>query len=90
MDRVSFGRRLTRLGIVLAGLVVVLAVRLWQVQIIQGEYHEPASLPSRRIRNLNLPVFVSRSWAGTRLHAPSSRILRIPSDDHPLWTTLAA
>ncbi|HET8998076.1 MAG TPA: penicillin-binding protein 2 [bacterium] len=38
MDREVFERRLTTLLAVIAGLFLVLAVRLWQIQIVQGEY----------------------------------------------------
>lgn len=38
MDRETFERRLVVLLTVVAGLFVVLALRLWQVQILQGDY----------------------------------------------------
>src|SRR2546422_7659945 len=38
MDRDLFERRLTVVLAVIAGLLLVLAVRLWQIQILQGEY----------------------------------------------------
>jgi penicillin-binding protein 2 len=38
MDRETFERRLVILAAVIAGLFVVLALRLWQVQIVQGDY----------------------------------------------------
>jgi len=38
MDRDQFERRLTVLGAVVAGLLIALALRLWQVQIVQGDY----------------------------------------------------
>jgi penicillin-binding protein 2 len=38
MDREIFERRLTVLLAVITGLLLVLAVRLWQIQIVQGEY----------------------------------------------------
>ena len=38
MDREIFERRLTVLLAVIAGLFLILAVRLWQIQMVQGEY----------------------------------------------------
>ncbi len=38
MDREDFERRLTIVLAVIAGLLGVLALRLWQVQIVQGDY----------------------------------------------------
>ena len=38
MDRDFFERRLTAVLVVVGGLLLALAVRLWQIQILQGEY----------------------------------------------------
>src|SRR5438309_6634200 len=38
MDRDNFERRLTVVLAVIGGLLLALAVRLWQIQILQGEY----------------------------------------------------
>lgn len=38
MDRESFERRLTALLGVVGGLLAILALRLWQVQVVQGDY----------------------------------------------------
>jgi penicillin-binding protein 2 len=38
MDREVFERRLTAVLAVISSLLLVLAVRLWQIQIVQGEY----------------------------------------------------
>ena len=47
MERDVFERRLATLLVVTAALLVVLVVRLWQVQIVQGDYYLKLSEENR-------------------------------------------
>ena len=56
MDRERFERRLTVLLAVIGGMLAVLAIRLWQIQIVQGEYYLRLAEENRiRVTSITAP-----------------------------------
>ncbi len=83
MDREGFERRITVLLTVIAGLLGVLALRLWQVQIVQGEYFLRLSEENRlRITSLAAPrgLIVDRHGRTLVVNRPAFTVSLMPME----------
>ncbi|HVI86301.1 MAG TPA: penicillin-binding protein 2, partial [bacterium] len=87
MDRETFERRLTVLLAVIGGLFVVLALRLWQIQVVQGEYFLRLSEENRlRISSLPAPRGLIKDRRGRPLtfNRPAFTVSLLPTEiRHP-------
>ncbi len=83
MDRDIFERRLTVLLAVIGGLLLVLAVRLWQIQIVQGEYFLRLSEENRiRISSIVAPrgLIKDRRGRPVILNRPAFTVYLLPTE----------
>jgi len=83
MDRESFERRLVVLFAVVAGLLAVLSVRLWQVQVVQGDYFSRLAEENRlRVTTLAAPRGLVIDRAGRPLVAnrPAFTVALLPTE----------
>ncbi len=87
MDRETFERRLTALLAVVGGLLLVLAVRLWQIQIVQGEYFLRLAEENRlRITSVAAPrgLIKDRKGRPLTLNRPAFTVSILPTElRHP-------
>lgn len=87
MDRDAFERRLGVLLAVIAGLLGVLALRLWQVQIVQGEYYLRLSEENRlRVTPIAAPrgLIVDRRGRPLVENRPAFTVAVLPTEfRHP-------
>jgi len=87
MDRGLFERRLTVLLAVIAAAFVVLAIRLWQVQIVQGEYFLRLSEENRlRVTSVAAPrgLIEDRRGRPVVLNRPAFTVSVLPMEmRHP-------
>jgi penicillin-binding protein 2 len=87
MDRETFERRLTALFAVFGGLLLVLGVRLWQIQIVQGEYFLRLAEENRlRVTSVAAPrgVIKDRKGRPLTLNRPAFTVSIIPTElRHP-------
>ena len=87
MDRETFEHRLTVLLAVIGGLFVVLALRLWQIQVVQGEYFLRLSEENRlRISSLPAPRGLIKDRRGRPLtfNRPAFTVSLLPTEiRHP-------
>ncbi len=83
MDREVFERRIIVLLTVIAGLLGVLALRLWQVQIIQGEYFLRLSEENRlRVTSVAAPrgLIVDRRGRPVVVNRPAFTVSLMPME----------
>lgn len=83
MDRDLFERRLTAVLAVIGGLLLVLAVRLWQIQIVQGEYFLRLSEENRiRITSMVAPrgLIKDRRGRPVILNRPAFTVYLLPTE----------
>ncbi len=83
MDRESFERRITVLLTVIVGLLGVLALRLWQVQIVQGDYFLRLSEENRlRVTSLTAPrgLIVDRRGRPLVVNRPAFTVALLPME----------
>jgi penicillin-binding protein 2 len=81
MDRDVFERRLATLIVLIAAMLVVLVVRLWQVQIVQGDYYLKLSEENRlRVTTLAAPrgVLVDRHGRTLVANRPAFTVALLP------------
>jgi penicillin-binding protein 2 len=87
MDRETFEHRLTVLLAVIGGLFVVLALRLWQIQVVQGEYFLRLSEENRlRISSVAAPRGLIKDRRGRPLtiNRPAFTVSLLPTEiRHP-------
>ena len=87
MDRELFERRLTVLLAVIAGLLVILAVRLWQIQMVQGEYFLRLAEENRlRVTSVAAPrgLIKDRKGRPLILNRPAFTVSILPTElRHP-------
>jgi penicillin-binding protein 2 len=87
MDRDLFDRRLTVLLAVVGGLFVVLAIRLWQIQVVQGEYFLRLSEENRvRVTSVVAPRGLIKDRQGRPLtrNRPAFTVSLLPMEmRHP-------
>ncbi len=83
MDPEAFERRLTVLLTVIAGLLGILAIRLWQVQIVQGDYFLRLSEENRvRVTTVPAPRGVIMDQRGRPLavNRPAFTVALVPAE----------
>ena len=83
MDREVFERRLTALLAVIGGLLLVLAVRLWQIQIVQGEYFLRLAEENRlRVTGIAAPrgLIKDRKGRPLTLNRPAFTVSILPTE----------
>src|SRR3989442_12784116 len=83
MDRDLFERRLTVVLAVVAGLLLVLAVRLWQIQILQGEYFLRLAEENRiRVTSVVAPrgLIKDRRGRPVILNRPAFTVYLLPTE----------
>ena len=83
MDRELFERRLTVLLAVIAGLMVVLAIRLWQIQMVQGEYFLRLAEENRlRVTSVAAPrgLITDRKGRPLILNRPAFTVSILPTE----------
>ncbi len=83
MDREVFERRLTVLLVVISGLLLILAVRLWQVQIVQGEYFLRQAEENRlRVTSIAAPrgLIKDRKGRPLTLNRPAFTVSLLPTE----------
>ena len=83
MDREVFERRIIVLLTVIAGLLGVLALRLWQVQIVQGEYFLRLSEENRlRVTSVAAPrgLIVDRRGRPVVVNRPAFTVSLMPME----------
>ena len=87
MDRERFERRLTVLLAVIGGMLAVLAIRLWQIQIVQGEYYLRLAEENRiRVTSITAPRGQIRDRQGRplTLNRPAFTVSLVPTElQHP-------
>jgi penicillin-binding protein 2 len=87
MDRDLFEHRLAVLFAVISGLLVVLALRLWQIQIVQGEYFLRLSEENRlRVSPVEAPrgQILDRQGRPLTLNRPAFTVSLLPMElRHP-------
>ena len=87
MDHDLFERRLTVLLVVISGLLVVLAIRLWQIQVVQGEYFLRLSEENRlRVSSVAAPrgQILDRRGRPLTLNRPAFTVSLLPTElRHP-------
>lgn len=87
MDAEAFERRLTVLLTVIAGLLAILAIRLWQIQIVQGDYFMRLSEENRvRVTPIPAPRGVIMDQRGRPLavNRPAFTVALLPKElRHP-------
>ncbi|HLY23039.1 MAG TPA: penicillin-binding protein 2 [bacterium] len=87
MDRDVFERRLTTLAVLAAVMLVVLVIRLWQVQIVQGDYYLKLSEENRlRVTPVLAPrgVLVDRRGRTLVANRPAFTVALLPLElRHP-------
>ncbi len=87
MDRGLFERRLTVLLAVVSGLFVMLAIRLWQIQIIQGEHFLRLAEENRiRVSSVAAPrgPIKDRRGRPLTLNRPAFTVSLLPTElQHP-------
>jgi penicillin-binding protein 2 len=83
VDRELFERRLTVLLAVIAGLLLILAVRLWQIQMVQGEYFLRLAEENRlRVTGVAAPRGLIRDRKGRPLilNRPAFTVSILPTE----------
>jgi len=83
MDRDTLERRLTVLATVIAGLLTILALRLWQVQIVQGDYFLRLSEENRlRVTSIAAPrgLIVDRRGRPVVVNRPAFTVSLLPME----------
>ena len=87
MDRERFEQRLTVLLAVIGGMLAVLAIRLWQIQIVQGEYYLRLAEENRiRVTSITAPRGQIRDRQGRSLtlNRPAFTVSLVPTElRHP-------
>ena len=87
MDRDAFERRLAAMVVVVAAMLAVLVVRLWQVQIVQGDYYLKLSEENRlRVTPLAAPrgALVDRRGRTLVANRPAFTVALLPLEvRHP-------
>lgn len=87
MERDVFERRLASLIVLIAAMLVVLVVRLWQVQIVQGDYYLKLSEENRlRVTPVAAPrgAFVDRHGRTLVANRPAFTVALLPLEfRHP-------
>lgn len=87
MDRERFERRLTVLLAVIGGMLAVLAIRLWQIQVVQGEYYLRLAEENRiRVTSITAPRGQIRDRQGRplTLNRPAFTVALVPTElQHP-------
>ncbi|HLW47625.1 MAG TPA: penicillin-binding protein 2 [bacterium] len=81
MDRDIFERRLSAILVVVAAMLIVLVVRLWQVQVVQGDYYLKLSEENRlRVTPVAAPrgALVDRQGRTLAANRPAFTVALLP------------